>query len=211
MIIYKTTNLVNGKSYIGKTVREWNGYLGSGKIILRAIEKYGREYFKREILERCSREELSEREIYWIAKLKPDYNIAKGGEGGDTFTNNPNKDIIREKIRKIHKGRKNTQETRRRMSEVRMGIKFTEEHKKNLCIARRKRVTTEETKRRMSKAMKGKINIKKYIMIDPDGNEYITEQGLTLFCEMRNLQSAIMHKVLNGERKHHRGWTIRTI
>lgn len=211
MIIYKTTNLVNGKSYIGKTVREWNGYLGSGKIILRAIEKYGRENFKREILERCSREELSEREIYWIAKLKPDYNIAKGGEGGDTFTNNPNKDIIREKIRKIHKGRKNTQETRRRMSEVRMGIKFTEEHKKNLCIARRKRVTTEETKRRMSKAMKGKINIKKYIMIDPDGNEYITEQGLTLFCEMRNLQSAIMHKVLNGERKHHRGWTIRTI
>ena len=42
MVIYKTTNLINGKIYIGKDVRNLNCYLGSGKLLKKAIEKYGK-------------------------------------------------------------------------------------------------------------------------------------------------------------------------
>lgn len=104
MIIYKTTNLVNGKIYVGKDIRNLNCYLGSGKLLKLAIKKYGKDNFVKELLETCdSLIELEEREKYWIKKLnsiKNGYNLTEGGSGGDTFTNNPNKEIIRDKLKK---------------------------------------------------------------------------------------------------------------
>jgi|688.fasta_scaffold573148_1 group I intron endonuclease len=67
MVIYKTTNLVNGKQYIGKDTKNNSRYLGSGSILKKAIQKYGRENFKKEIIETCESEEhLSIREEYWL-------------------------------------------------------------------------------------------------------------------------------------------------
>ena len=89
MRVYKTTNLLNGKFYVGKQASNSEYYLGSGKALKSAIEKYGRNNFKKEILEVCSSlEELSNREIYWIKELNAverGYNIAEGGTGGRTF------------------------------------------------------------------------------------------------------------------------------
>ena len=88
--IYKTTNLVNNKIYIGQhksQIFENINYLGSGKNINRAIYKYGRENFKVELLEWCeSKLKLDEREIYWISFFNSrdpaiGYNITAGGEG----------------------------------------------------------------------------------------------------------------------------------
>ena len=42
MVIYKTTNLINGKIYIGKNKGNNNWYLGSGKLLIYAIKKYGK-------------------------------------------------------------------------------------------------------------------------------------------------------------------------
>lgn len=56
-IIYKTTNLVNGKIYIGQhrcDTDEFDGYLGSGSEILKAIDEFGKENFKRETLKICN-------------------------------------------------------------------------------------------------------------------------------------------------------------
>lgn len=91
--IYMTTNHVNGKKYIGqrKYYGKWRTYLGSGKALKDAIKKYGKENFSKEILEDCfSKEELNEREIYWIkhydaVKNKDFYNMRDGGEGGGNY------------------------------------------------------------------------------------------------------------------------------
>lgn len=111
MVIYKTTNTVNGKIYIGKDVRNRNSYLGSGKYLHNAISKYGRDKFVKEILEYCeTKAELCEREKFYIKQFNSrhrdiGYNIAKGGEGGDTLSAHPLKrDIFKrqQKARKRH-------------------------------------------------------------------------------------------------------------
>jgi group I intron endonuclease len=91
--IYKTTNLVNSKFYIGmhSTSNLNDGYIGSGKRLKRSIKKYGIENFKFEILEYCdSRELLAEREKYIVNQEMIDnvlcLNLKIGGIGGGIFT-----------------------------------------------------------------------------------------------------------------------------
>ena len=85
-IIYKTTNLVNGKIYVGQHFTSADdGYLGSGKWIKRAIKKYRKENFIREIIEFCTSANVDDKEVYWIDKLNatnPEvgYNISNGGK-----------------------------------------------------------------------------------------------------------------------------------
>ena len=105
--IYKTTNLVNQHIYIGQHKGIFDStYLGSGKYLLRAVKKYGKNNFKINLIAIAnSKDELDELEIKFIAIYKNAnnknsiYNITKGGESGsDTFINNPNKEQIREKL-----------------------------------------------------------------------------------------------------------------
>jgi len=110
MIIYKTTNLINGKFYIGKDSKNDPNYLGSGHILKRSIKKHGKDNFKKEVIEVCTSEEhLNERERYWIKFLlcreRPDcYNIGEGGMGGDNITYNPNKPEFIEKMKQAMSG-----------------------------------------------------------------------------------------------------------
>jgi len=107
--IYKTTNLINNKQYVGKHNSSLDdGYLGSGLILKQAIKKYGNNNFKREIIESCDSSLSKERETYWIKKLdtiSPNgYNIRKeGGSGGDVYTNNPKLEKIKRKLSKTWK------------------------------------------------------------------------------------------------------------
>ena len=100
--IYKTTNLINGKIYVGKSSKDDDSYLGSGIIIREAIQKYGSQNFEREILEYCDDAVVDEREIFWIESLRArerevGYNIAPGGFGGDTTSCHPNREEIIQK------------------------------------------------------------------------------------------------------------------
>lgn len=88
MVVYEIRNKINGKSYIGQhSSSEMGSYWGSGKLIKKSIEKYGIENFERFILEICSnKDELNEREKYWIAEkdtINSGYNLTEGGTGGD--------------------------------------------------------------------------------------------------------------------------------
>jgi len=91
--VYKITNLINNKIYIGYThldlEHRFRLHVTSGSkkmVIYNAIEKYGKENFKIEIVE-CfdSKKEAVEKEILLIEQLKPEYNIHFGGTGGPMF------------------------------------------------------------------------------------------------------------------------------
>lgn len=111
MQIYMIVNLINGKIYIGKDEKNRKNYLGSGLLIKRAIKFYGRDYFKKYILEEVEdKKTLVEKEVYWIKYFRCTnrnigYNITSGGEGGDTLTNHPDLFKIRQKIKDRLKGR----------------------------------------------------------------------------------------------------------
>lgn len=89
--IYKTTNLITGKVYIGQhqRARFTTKYKGSGTLIKGAILKYGEHNFKVELLERCKdQQELDLREQYWIDYFHSrepaiGYNQSLGGREND--------------------------------------------------------------------------------------------------------------------------------
>ena len=153
--IYKITNLINNKIYVGQRITNNNiledNYFGSGKLIKRAIEKYGLENFSKEILEVCIRESINEREIFWINEnrsMDPSigYNIAKGGNGGDLLTNNPDRENILKRMSEAMKNRVFSEEHRRKLSEGKLG-------EKNPIYGKK---MTDEEKEHLSKVTKGR-------------------------------------------------------
>lgn len=134
--IYLTTNLINNKKYIGKRIChcdiQSDTYIGSGKILKQAIQKYGKENFHKEILEICqSEQEYNEAEKRWIKYFnavedEDFYNIAFGGDGGNTYGGLNESEL--ERIRAIKRqqtsgvnnplyGTTHSEETRKKISE----------------------------------------------------------------------------------------------
>ena len=101
MEIYLTTNNVNGKKYVGMLSGHKKYYLGSGKLLTRAIQKYGKENFTRETLEFCSSEDdLRIAEQKWISHFDAVnnpmfYNLCEGGRGGNTGNYSSMSDVVK--------------------------------------------------------------------------------------------------------------------
>ena len=114
--IYKIVNKINGDFYVGSSKninKRWGQHLMKLKnnkhqnmILQRAWEKYGEDNFNFEIVENCSVETLLEIENVYLTQ-NPKYNIAKVAKGGDTISNNPNRDLIINKISKGSSGKNN--------------------------------------------------------------------------------------------------------
>lgn len=106
--IYKITNLINGKVYIGQSIdikRRWNQHKKIGrnlskdkyskeydKVLYRAMRKYGIDSFEFSIIEECDESILYEREQYWISFYESTtaddkgYNLNDGGPGGGNIS-----------------------------------------------------------------------------------------------------------------------------
>lgn len=110
-IVYETTNLINGKKYRGihSTNNLNDGYLGSGSVFELAVNKYGKDNFKKEVLEYCnSYEELIEKEkIYvdeeWV-KNNSNYNLKTGGQSFGSLSSESRKKISETLKRKYASG-----------------------------------------------------------------------------------------------------------
>lgn len=114
--IYKITNTINGKMYIGQAIdieKRWKEHEYSSKngnqIIYRAIRKYGLDRFSFDIVEECAKEDLDRLEILYIKKLNSffkwdngGYNMTLGGGGKSGWIVS---DETREKISMAHKGK----------------------------------------------------------------------------------------------------------
>lgn len=164
--IYRITNKINGKTYIGqhKYKNLNDNYMGSGKLIRRAQKKYGMGNFGKEILySRIQYKTTADgMERFAIAKEralgKAEYNLANGGEGGNGGANK-GKHLSEETKRKLsesHKGNHPSEETRRKMSEMRKGKKHSEEWARKISEAQKGRKLSEEHRRKLSEAHKGK-------------------------------------------------------
>ena len=137
--IYLTT--YKGKRYIGQTNGRGNDYYGSGVRIKNIKDK---SKLKVQLLESTTLEKLNEREIFWIAKLKPELNYTPGGDGGDTskfFTKEgalskskkmkafPRSKEWCERISKAKQGSKHSEESKKAMSKAHTGKTLSKQHK----------------------------------------------------------------------------------
>jgi len=147
--IYRITNLINGKTYIGQhKYKDLNDdYMGSGKLLKRAQAKYGIENFKKDILVfgivKKSFIDLLEKEYikFYRSIGKAEYNIADGGYGGGNKGKHLS-DIWKKHMSEARMGERNPQygkqlseETRRKISEAKKGKSHSEEHIKKLSEA----------------------------------------------------------------------------
>ena len=177
--IYMTTNLITNEKYIGKHYgTEDDSYLGSGKILQRAILKYGKENFKREILyisknaEENNQKEKEFIKVYNAVEDRKFYNIAEGGDGGDIFHTLPieQQDQLRERARLQCTGEGNpmygkhhSEEIKNKLCQIDKSYTQTQEYRDNMSKIKSGEGNgmygkhhTEEAKQKMSDAKKGK-------------------------------------------------------
>lgn len=139
--IYKTTNLINGKYYIGmhSTNCLKDGYLGSGTYLRRSIKKYGRNNFQIEILSFCKdREELIEKEKELVHEgLVEDPSCMNlrlgGGNSGYGFLNKKHSEETKLKQRLAKLGNKNSKGNYNRC-----GVSHTKETKAKMSLSHQK-------------------------------------------------------------------------
>ncbi|MBQ9442638.1 MAG: GIY-YIG nuclease family protein [Selenomonadaceae bacterium] len=162
-IVYKITNLEDGKVYVGQTVQKLNERLRQHKherrkdhsLVDRVISKYGWENFKAEIIEECPREMLNEREKFWIkfydCMAPKGYNLTSGGDSDFTVS-----DETREKLRVAGEGKILSEETRAKIGAAQIGHEVTPETRAKISAAKKGIPKTEEHKAKLSVANKGK-------------------------------------------------------
>lgn len=129
--IYKITNNINGKVYVGQSNnihKRWNQHTSkyewnrnSDKPLYKAFSKYGLQNFTFSVLEECSLEELDKKEEYWIKKLNSlvhhnGYNIRSGGEGNRGENHSRHK-LTEEDVRDI-RTRYNNHERRKEVEKI---------------------------------------------------------------------------------------------
>lgn len=209
-IIYVATNTVNGKKYVGQTIKglelrkkqhinsSFNerqcGYNYAFHV---AIRKHGKESFEWVVVDEAyTKEELDEKEIFYIAKFQSmltqnGYNSTIGGSVPIQ-----------------------TPETRKKISEKIKGKKKSEEHSKRISETRKKMFANgelklhENSKKAFEEANeKSKIKIAVYL----NGKHVGTYASIRELERETGLSRRSVKRVLDGEREHYKGYTFKKV
>lgn len=213
--IYKITNIKTGKVYIGKTTRSLNDRLqghinsadrGDNFKLSRAIRKYGKENFIIEPIDFAeTRDELNEKEVYYISEyksLEDGYNMTIGGEGGNTYIDKSDEEMktISEKISTALRknngnhgqfvgpkngmyGKHQMPEAKEKISKASKGRKFSKEHNRKISEyykGRKKHYLHPHTKLFVTNIETNEICVK-------TAKEVVTMFNLQNYIELKNI------------------------
>lgn len=175
MIIYKATNKINGKIYIGQTVRTLGARISDhfrstvGRFP-RALRKYGLDNFDFSVVESCeSKEVMNERERYWISFFSSNgsegYNLTEGGENPPSQKGVKRSEETKLKLRGLRNslGTKRSDEMKNRLAEAMagnknsFGHKRSDETKEKMSISAKKRIISTEGRKKLSVAAKARM------------------------------------------------------
>lgn len=224
--IYKITNKINGKFYIGQSISIENRFQDhkaprSSKRnypICRAIKKYGKENFAFEVIEICQQDELNQKEIEYIKTLCPHYNISEGGSGNkgnkpsielrnrlskknkeywDNLSEEKKKSIVAN-FKRPDKGHVVTTATRKKLSNIFTGHKF------NTPESNSKR---SEFMKEYSKTHDMARRKKSVLQLTIDSNELVNEfETIKQAAESIGVHPTCILGVISGKRKSSRGY-----
>ena len=196
MIIYKITNEVNGKVYIGQTIRsikkrwwEHKDDMSKSELPLyRAMRKYGVDNFTIEEIDGAnSKSELNYKEVHYMYKFNSldknsGYNLRMGGSNGG-----------------------HSQETRDKISKVQMGKKAKKSTKQKMSKTHKKRMENPELRKRISQTLRKTSTLKKPI-VRSDGVEF---ESISECARQMGTTSPDLWATLNGKRKTHKGYSFK--
>lgn len=212
---YKITNIKTGKVYIGKTTKSLNDRLqghinnadkGNKFKLSLAIRKYGKENFIIEPIDFAeTRDELNEKEVYYISEyksLEDGYNMTIGGEGGNTYIDKSDEEMktISEKISTALRknngnhgqfvgpkngmyGKHQTPEAKEKISKASKGRKFSKEHNRKISEyykGRKKHYLHPHTKLFVTNIETNEICVK-------TAKEVVTMFNLQNYIELKNI------------------------
>ena len=222
MYIYKITNTINNKVYIGKTTKTLQERFdkhkdnASKKINRRLYDSMNHHGYDNFIIEKLDEsndpQELNEREKYWIQEYdsfylnNKGYNMTLGGDGGDTSSGRKqSKEWIKNRVKSFRKtgiakgkwprsGAVLSEETKKKMSDVQKGRKMTAEQKKKYTAAR-VNWPDDATRKKMSLAKLGKESHKK-IKLDETKLQEMLDNNWTVrkMAEYFNVDGQIVRK-----------------
>jgi hypothetical protein len=201
--VYITTNLLNGKKYLGKHNGKNSNYLGSGTLLKKAIKKYGKENFSIEIIKECNTDEeayeLEKKLSLQLNVVENDdwYNMSIGGEGFSSGKLHPMFGIPKSeehkiKLSKANIGKKVLEETKEKISlqftgsknpcfglkgekHPAYGHKKSEQSKKRISEKNKGRVKTPEEIEKFKKSRVGKGMGKNNSMSDPEKRKKVSD------------------------------------
>ena len=224
--IYRITNRINGKIYIGYSKRpaaRWYDHkkyatLNKKGVVYDAMRKYGIENFTFEIIYQ-SLNMVHTRDImenYFITEYNcrtPNgYNNAPGGQGGAIRVGFKHSEFTKIKISKAHKGKKISSEIRSKISKKLRGVNNPMYGKHHSDIT--KKIMSEKAKQReydpkCREYISGPSNptSKNYIICTPE-NKTIQITNLKYFCLQNKLNHGEMWRTLKGKARQHKGYRV---
>lgn len=220
--IYMLTNAFNGNRYIGQSSNLYQRIYGhassekntkSTQRIVKAIRMYGFDSFNINILEYCEKEELDDKEIYWISRLSPEYNIAIGGKTNKGYhCSEETKRVLSIKAKQQwnNKSDKEKELFRSKCKGPKIGHIVTESTKAKLRAINLGKKMSEETKIKISISNKGKndnkSHYKKVGAFDDRGNLIKEFSSIVEAANIMNVSNGCISGVLRGRRKHCKGY-----